>query len=235
MMRLVMAAAALAAFLFFLPAAPAMAAGEASASSGAVVEATPGLVREIQFMLIRLGMEPGPIDGIAGPQTRTAVHRFEQKFGLPDIEAVTDQGVSETFLARLRTEASRAILGPEQKTVPTQVPPAGAPPAAALAPAAPPAPPAPPPAAPDRFASCPYDPKDFNIGGVNYTPDKFLREGFDGSTARAVANLKDRLDEARKLAENIGGAALIEVQRQSRVLNYFTCRLKIEEAAASKK
>ena len=40
---------------------------------------------------------------------------------------------------------------------------------------------------------------------------------------------KDRLNEARQIAGNIGGAALIEVQRQSRVLDYFTCRLKIEQ------
>jgi hypothetical protein len=27
------------------------------------LEITPSLVRDIQFMLLRLGMEPGPIDG----------------------------------------------------------------------------------------------------------------------------------------------------------------------------
>jgi hypothetical protein len=27
------------------------------------LEVTPSLVRDIQFMLLRLGMEPGPIDG----------------------------------------------------------------------------------------------------------------------------------------------------------------------------
>jgi hypothetical protein len=50
-----------------------------------------------------------------------------------------------------------------------------------------------------------------------------------------VANLKDRLNEARQLAENIGGSALAEVQRQARVLNYFTCRLKIEQGSDIKK
>jgi hypothetical protein len=43
--------------------------------------------------------------------------------------------------------------------------------------------------------------------------------------------LKDRLNEARQIAENIGGSALIEVQRQSRVLDYFSCRLKVEQAS----
>jgi peptidoglycan hydrolase-like protein with peptidoglycan-binding domain len=231
-----------AAFAVMLVSGLAARAAEEPGAAAGVVEPTPALVREIQFMLLRLGMEPGPIDGVPGPQTRAAVHRFEQKFGLPDIEAVSEQGVSGAFLARLRGEASRAIFGPEQKAEPTQPPPSP-PPAVAVAPAMPPpptpappvAPPAPPAAPPDKYAACPYDPQDFRIGGVEYTPDKFLREGFDGSTARAVANLKDRLDEARKLAENIGGSALTEVQRQSRVLNYFSCRLKIEQAAADKK
>jgi hypothetical protein len=101
------------------------------------VEVTPSLVREIQFMLLRLGMEPGPIDGVIGPQTTRAWRKFQQDTG--------------------------------------------------------------------------------------------LQEGFDGSTARAVSMLKDRLNEARQIAGNIGGSALTEVQRQSRVLDYFTCRLKIEQ------
>ena len=187
-----------------------------------VVAATPALIREIQFMLTRLGMEPGPIDGIAGPQTTTAVHKFQQKSGLPVEDLVTDQTISGKLVAQLRIEASRVILGNEPKP--------GSPPAAAsLAPVPPPAPP------PDRFAACPFDPADFHIGGVQYTPDKFLQDGFDGSTARAIANLKDRLDEARRLAENIGGSALAEVQRQARVLGYFTCRAKIEQASDVKK
>ena len=87
----------------------------------------------------------------------------------------------------------------------------------------------PPAAAPNRFAACPFHAEDFRIGATQYTPEKYLQEGFDGSTARAVSMLKDRLNEARQIAGNIGGAALIEVQRQSRVLDYFTCRLKIEQ------
>jgi hypothetical protein len=46
---------------------------------------------------------------------------------------------------------------------------------------------------------------------------------------RAVSMLKDRLNEARQIAGSIGGSALTEVQRQSRVLDYFNCRLKIEQ------
>ena len=85
---------------------------------------------------------------------------------------------------------------------------------------------------PDRFAQCTFNPEDFRIGATQYTPDKYLQVGFDGSTARAVSMLRDRLNEARQIAGNIGGAALTEVQRQSRVLNYFSCRLKIEQASS---
>jgi hypothetical protein len=82
---------------------------------------------------------------------------------------------------------------------------------------------------PDRFAACPFNAADFRIDATQYTPDKYLREGFEGSTARAVAMLKDRLDEARQIAGSIGGSALGEVQRQARVLDYFNYRLKIEQ------
>jgi peptidoglycan hydrolase-like protein with peptidoglycan-binding domain len=191
------------------------------------VEASSALVREIQFMLLRLGMEPGPIDGIIGPQTLSAVRKFQAKSGLPVSDLINEGKISGIFLARLRGDASRAILGGEK--APAAPPEVATPSPVAVAPVQPPAP------APDRFAACTFNPGDFRIGGVEYTPDKFLQVGFDGSTARAVASLKDRLDEARQLAANVGGSALAEVQRQARVLNYFNCRLKIEQASDEKK
>jgi peptidoglycan hydrolase-like protein with peptidoglycan-binding domain len=201
------------------------AAGNATAVQD--VEANSALVREIQFMLLRLGMDPGPIDGVVGPQTLNAARKFQAKSGLPMSDLINEGKISAIFLGRLRDEASRAILGGEKK--PEASPEAATPSPVAVAPAQPPAPP------PDPFAACPYDPRDFRIGATEYTPDKFLQVGFDGSTARAVASLKDRLDEARQLAENLGGSALAEVQRQARVLNYFNCRLKIEQASDGKK
>ena len=203
---------------------PARAAGVATEAQD--VEASSALVREIQFMLLRLGMEPGPIDGVVGPQTLTAVRKFQVKSGLPIADLISDGKISVVFLARLRGEASRAILGGEK--APAGSPEVTPPSPVAVAPAQPPASP------PDRFAACTFDPGDFRIGATEYTPDRFLQVGFDGSTARAVASLKDRLDEARQLAENLGGSALAEVQRQARVLNYFNCRLKIEQAAEKK-
>src|SRR6516164_11718268 len=78
------------------------------------VEASSALVREIQFMLLRLGMEPGPIDGIVGPQTLSAVRKFQAKSGLPISDLVNEGRISGVFLARLRSDASRAILGGEK-------------------------------------------------------------------------------------------------------------------------
>jgi peptidoglycan hydrolase-like protein with peptidoglycan-binding domain len=179
------------------------------------LEVTPSLVREIQFMLLRLGMEPGPIDGVIGPQTTRAWRKFQQDTGLPPGELVGGAKIPATALVRLRSEASRVIFEGEKKPEP-----AAAPPPPPVQPAAP---------ASDRFAACPFHAEDFKIGAIQYSPDKYLQEGFDGSTARAVSMLKDRLNEARQIAGNIGGAALTEVQRQSRVLDYFTCRLKIEQ------
>src|SRR5262249_18756028 len=74
------------------------------------VEATRSLVREIQFMLERLGMDPGPIDGVVGPQTLGAYRKFQERFGLPVTELVMGGKASTAVLARLRSEASRVIF-----------------------------------------------------------------------------------------------------------------------------
>jgi peptidoglycan hydrolase-like protein with peptidoglycan-binding domain len=187
--------------------------------------ATRELVREIQFMLLRLGIDPGPLDGIPLQMTNAAIRRFEETHGLPPVEVQLGGKVPVEFLVQLRAEAGRAMFGaaPEPR--------APSPPASDVS-ISPGQPAKPPP--PDRFAACAYDPEDFHIGANRFTPDSFLREGFDGSTSRAVANLKDRLEEGRQLADKIGISALKDVQRQARVLQYFECRLKIEQASASK-
>ena len=187
------------------------------------VDATPSLIREIQFMLLRLGIDPGPIDGVVGPQTIRAFHKFQEQSGLQVTDLANGGRISVSLLARLRGEASRVMFGNEKKPE--------APPAITAQPAAPLPSPQPAAQAPDRFAACKFSPEDFRIGATAYTPDKYLQVGFDGSSARAVSMLKDRLNEARQIAGNIGGSALTEVQRQSRVLDYFSCRLKIEQAS----
>jgi peptidoglycan hydrolase-like protein with peptidoglycan-binding domain len=180
-------------------------------------------------MLSRLGIDPGPIDGIAGQQTLRAVGKFQAQSGLPAGDLVSGGKISAAILERLRSEASRAILGREKKPGEAPEPQAASPSPVAVAPPQPTAP------APDPFAACTFNPGDFRIGATEYTPDKFLQVGFDGSTARAVVSLTARLDEARQIAGSIGGSALAEVQRQARILAYFGCRLKIEQGSDAKK
>jgi peptidoglycan hydrolase-like protein with peptidoglycan-binding domain len=193
---------------------------------GPTVPATPALVRQVQFMLLSIGLDPGPIDGLPRRLTNAAVHKFEGAAGLPASDLVSDGQISTAFLDRLRKAASGVLLG-------AQSPPSPAPAASAAAEPAVASTPAPPPAA-SRFAACPFDAADFRIGGTQYTPDSFLQTGFAGSTETAVASLTDRLQEARQVAQQIGGPALKEVQRQARVLHYFECRLRIEQASAGK-
>jgi peptidoglycan hydrolase-like protein with peptidoglycan-binding domain len=221
-----------------VPATPTLAAEPAAGSPEETVSATPVLVREIQFMLLTLGIDPGPIDGNAQQLTNRAAHIFQARSGLPLSDVVNNGLISAVFLDRLRREAAQVMFKNSNPVTP---------PAATATPAAPPVAPAPPsgtpapppevttarpePPAPDRYANCALSPEDFHIGGKQYTAQSFLDEGFDGSTVRAVTDLRKRLDEARQLAEHIGGAALLEVQRQARVLTYFECRLKIEQAS----
>src|ERR1700694_1211645 len=73
--------------------------------------ATRELVREIQFMLMRLGLDPGPLDGLPLQLTNGAVRRFEQMSGLPLAELQPGGKVPAAFLARLRAAAGRAMFG----------------------------------------------------------------------------------------------------------------------------
>jgi peptidoglycan hydrolase-like protein with peptidoglycan-binding domain len=198
--------------------------------------ATSSLIREIQFMLLSLGLDPGPIDGNAGQLTNRAARLFQQRHGLPGTDIVNNQPISSPFLETLRRQAAQVLL---KNTEPEAA--RSAPAAALQTEPSPNAPrdeatgPAPKPGAipPDRFAICSYSAQDFLIGSRQYTPQAFLDEGFEGTTSRAVSNLRRRLEEARQLAEKIGGPALLEVQRQARILSYFECRQKIEQASTT--
>jgi hypothetical protein len=189
-------------------------------------------------MLLTLGIDPGPIDGNARQLTNRAAHIFEARASLPMSDVVNNGPISTVFLDRLRRETARVMFEKGNPVTPPAATASTAPPAAAVPPPRTPAPPQPEgitarpePPATDRFASCAFSPENFLIGGKQYTAQSFLEEGFDGSTVRAVTDLRKRLDEARQLAEHIGGAALLEVQRQAKVLTYFECRLKIEQAS----
>ena len=56
-------------------------------------------VREIQAKLESLGYDPGPVDGVFGPQTVSAVKRYEMAIGREPTGAV-----DQRLLERLRQE-----------------------------------------------------------------------------------------------------------------------------------
>jgi peptidoglycan hydrolase-like protein with peptidoglycan-binding domain len=203
---------------------------------------TPGLVREIQHMLARLGLNPGPADGNPKQRTNLAVRLFEETHNLPVADLKRGEKVPAGFIALLRDEAARPMPGRAERApggaqshVPKSAPqgPIEEHPAVKTATEAV-APPQPK-ASQSTVASCSYDPEDFHIGPNRYTPDIFLKEGFDGSVTHAVARLEDHLAESRQIADRIGASALNEVQRQARVLQYFQCRLRSEQGSAGEK
>lgn len=66
-------------------------------STGTVDDPT---VRFVQYALFQLGYEPGPVDGIQGPETAAAVGRFERASGLKS----SGQDITDDVIDRLRTE-----------------------------------------------------------------------------------------------------------------------------------
>jgi peptidoglycan hydrolase-like protein with peptidoglycan-binding domain len=73
---------------------------------------SPSEIAEIQARLESLGMNPGPWDGVWGPQTATAIRRYEKSKGQPQI-----RNVSRELLERLRREAP-AIQAPPVEATP---------------------------------------------------------------------------------------------------------------------
>ena len=65
------------------------------------VELGPGTVRAAQKELTSRGYDPGPQDGVAGPQTRAAVRKFQ-----------ADQGIAQTGKLDLNTLEKLNIGGP---------------------------------------------------------------------------------------------------------------------------
>ncbi len=48
-----------------------------------VVKVTPELMRKIQQALVNAGYNPGPVDGVSGAKTTTAIESFQKKNGIP--------------------------------------------------------------------------------------------------------------------------------------------------------
>jgi peptidoglycan hydrolase-like protein with peptidoglycan-binding domain len=40
------------------------------------------IIRKVQATLEAKGFDPGPIDGIAGPRTKTAIRNFQERYGM---------------------------------------------------------------------------------------------------------------------------------------------------------
>jgi hydrogenase-4 component B len=67
---------------------------------------TNSLVGLVQSHLTDLGYDPGPIDGLIGPQTRGAIRRFQRDQGDPAVGVVTF-----AFLERIRSAAAARGTG----------------------------------------------------------------------------------------------------------------------------
>lgn len=61
------------------------------------------IVRAAQIYLVFLDFDPGPIDGLTGKMTRSALNEFQEKNGLPETDEVTNE-----TLAALEKAASGA-------------------------------------------------------------------------------------------------------------------------------
>ena len=170
-------------------------------------------------MLLRLGMEPGPIDGVIGPQTTAGLAQIPAGYRpAADRSGQWRQNPGVT-LVRLRNEASRVIFEGERKPGAAGAPPM--PPAAALAPVQPAAQ-SPAPQPPDRFAACPFSAADFKHRHDAVHSRKISAgrlRWFDGAR-RFDAERPPKRGAADRREHRRFRAG--EVQRQARVLDYFT-------------
>ncbi len=83
------------------PQAPALL--EAVVAARAAPSADPAaLVAGVQQLLARLGYDPGPVDGVPGARTRTALQAFRRAHGLPG-----EDSIDAAALAQLREAADR--------------------------------------------------------------------------------------------------------------------------------
>ena len=77
-------------------------------------------VRQAQQLLAELGYTPGPADGKAGRNTRTAIERFQRSNGLNVDGTVTDALVARLEVARTQVAAVRPAPPPPAVVTPAQ-------------------------------------------------------------------------------------------------------------------
>src|SRR3954451_12875738 len=85
-------------------------AGQLERGSGYAQEGGSDAVRGLQRRLRRLGNEPGPIDGLYGPLTQSAVERFQQRHGL-----AVDGVVGRQTMRSLFTRTSQPTASPAKR------------------------------------------------------------------------------------------------------------------------
>ncbi|GIX12470.1 MAG: hypothetical protein KatS3mg118_0429 [Paracoccaceae bacterium] len=97
--------------------------------------------RELQRLLRQLGQDPGPVDGVIGPQTRRAIRDWQAAAGRR-VDGTVTRALLDDLRAAAAEMAARGHLAapskPPARTAPQERP-AAPPPAAPAAPAAPPA------------------------------------------------------------------------------------------------
>jgi hypothetical protein len=75
-------------------------------------------VGQAQERLKAVGFDPGPVDGVLGPQTRAALRRYQSSQGLP-VTGAMDDATRQALLPRERpSEGAEAKPGPWQKAPP---------------------------------------------------------------------------------------------------------------------
>lgn len=75
----------------------------AQAGSGDVDLSNRRLVASVQKALRAVGFDPGPVDGLVGPRTRSAVRAYQEARGLPQ-----DGVITKTLLASLAKEVTES-------------------------------------------------------------------------------------------------------------------------------
>jgi Putative peptidoglycan binding domain len=98
-------------------------AGLLSRGAGYGTEAGSKAVRELQLRLRRAGDRPGPIDGLYGPMTETAVERFQRSRGLA-IDGVVGPQTKGRLLAQRAEQLSARNPSPTQTVKPERKSPA---------------------------------------------------------------------------------------------------------------
>ena len=77
------------------------------------------LVSAIQRTLVRLGYEPGPVDGVHGPNTMRAIEEFERDNGLPLSGMATEEVLRAMQMEVIGSRVAPDSRGPEPQATAT--------------------------------------------------------------------------------------------------------------------